>query len=64
MTTSNNTAAKCACTQVYAPLLRDGRMEKFYWKPENDELANILHHMFRVSIEDRVCMCTWEELET
>ena len=36
-----------AC-QVFAPLVRDGRMEKFYWKPDNEELGNILHHMYKV----------------
>lgn len=34
-------------SKVYAPLLRDGRMEKFYWKPHRDDLVSMLGHMFR-----------------
>jgi len=32
---------------VFAPLLRDGRMEKFYWKPSLDDLTNILFQMYK-----------------
>ena len=32
---------------VYAPLLRDGRMEKFYWNPTGDEKARMLHATLR-----------------
>ena len=32
---------------VFAPLLRDGRMEKFYWKPSLDDLTNILSQMYK-----------------
>jgi hypothetical protein len=26
---------------VYAPLLRDGRMDKFYWEPTHEELTQV-----------------------
>jgi len=29
--------------RTYAPLLRDGRMDKFYWEPDSDEVADVLH---------------------
>ena len=32
---------------VYAPLLRDGRMEKFYWDPTLNEKARMLHATLR-----------------
>lgn len=32
---------------VFAPLLRDGRMEKFYWKPSLEDLTNILFQMYK-----------------
>lgn len=31
---------------LYAPLLRDGRMEKFYWQPSREDLTNILLNIF------------------
>ena len=31
---------------LYAPLIRDGRMEKFYWKPTDEDLVNILQNIF------------------
>lgn len=34
-------------SKVFAPLLRDGRMEKFYWQPTLEELTNIVHQMYR-----------------
>lgn len=37
-------------SKVFAPLVRDGRMSKFYWKPEKDELMAILHQMYKVRI--------------
>jgi hypothetical protein len=27
---------------LYAPLIRDGRMEKFYWQPEREDVVNIV----------------------
>lgn len=30
---------------LYAPLIRDGRMEKFYWQPEREDLVNIVHQV-------------------
>jgi len=32
---------------LYAPLLRDGRMEKFYWKPKREDLLAMIHRIFR-----------------
>ena len=30
----------------YAPLLRDGRMEKFYWAPDRDDITEMVARMF------------------
>ncbi len=32
---------------VFAPLLRDGRMDKFYWKPSRADLVEILWQMYK-----------------
>ncbi len=32
---------------VFAPLLRDGRMDKFYWKPSREDLVEILWQMYK-----------------
>ncbi|GLJ46153.1 hypothetical protein SUGI_0972300 [Cryptomeria japonica] len=32
---------------LYAPLIRDGRMEKFYWAPTRDDLIGICRGIFR-----------------
>ncbi|XP_020083025.1 ribulose bisphosphate carboxylase/oxygenase activase, chloroplastic isoform X2 [Ananas comosus] len=31
---------------LYAPLIRDGRMEKFYWQPDREDIINIVNHMY------------------
>lgn len=31
---------------LYAPLVRDGRMEKFYWEPNRDDRLNIAYGIF------------------
>ncbi|KAJ1273266.1 hypothetical protein BS78_06G266600 [Paspalum vaginatum] len=31
---------------LYAPLIRDGRMEKFYWQPNRDDIISIVHGMY------------------
>ncbi|KAG1364467.1 putative Ribulose bisphosphate carboxylase/oxygenase activase, chloroplastic [Cocos nucifera] len=31
---------------LYAPLIRDGRMEKFYWQPDREDVINIVHRMY------------------
>ncbi|XP_044968168.1 ribulose bisphosphate carboxylase/oxygenase activase, chloroplastic [Hordeum vulgare subsp. vulgare] len=31
---------------LYAPLIRDGRMEKFYWQPTREDIINIIHRMY------------------
>ena len=33
---------------LFAPLIRDGRMSKFYWEPTRLDLVNILHQMYKV----------------
>uniref|UniRef100_A0A0E0KW74 Ribulose bisphosphate carboxylase/oxygenase activase, chloroplastic n=1 Tax=Oryza punctata TaxID=4537 RepID=A0A0E0KW74_ORYPU len=40
---------------LYAPLIRDGRMEKFYWQPDREDIINIVHRMYTkdgLSFED------------
>lgn len=40
---------------LYAPLIRDGRMEKFYWSPERDDLVGVVGGIFKddgISEED------------
>ncbi|TKW24005.1 hypothetical protein SEVIR_3G024200v4 [Setaria viridis] len=40
---------------LYAPLIRDGRMEKFYWQPDREDIINIVHGMYTkdgISIEE------------
>lgn len=32
---------------LYAPLIRDGRMDKFYWQPTHEDLINIVHQMYQ-----------------
>ena len=32
---------------VYAPLLRDGRMEKWYWNPSRENVCDMVHALFR-----------------
>lgn len=34
-------------SKLYAPLIRDGRMEKFYWQPSMKDRVQILTRMFR-----------------
>ncbi|KAH1219598.1 Ribulose bisphosphate carboxylase/oxygenase activase, chloroplastic [Glycine max] len=31
---------------LYAPLIRDGRMDKFYWQPNQEDILNIVHRMY------------------
>lgn len=33
---------------LYAPLIRDGRMEKFYWEPNHDDRIGIVSGIFQV----------------
>ena len=33
---------------LFAPLVRDGRMAKFYWEPDRVDLLNICHQMYKV----------------
>lgn len=32
---------------LFAPLIRDGRMEKFYWEPNGEELVDVIHAMYK-----------------
>ncbi|XP_031257881.1 ribulose bisphosphate carboxylase/oxygenase activase, chloroplastic [Pistacia vera] len=32
---------------IYAPLIRDGRMDKFYWQPNLEDIVNIVHRMYQ-----------------
>ena len=38
---------------LYAPLLRDGRMEKFYWSPTFEDIVDMVHAMFKEENVDR-----------
>ncbi|CAI6006705.1 unnamed protein product, partial [Closterium sp. NIES-64] len=31
---------------LWAPLIRDGRMEKFYWQPTREDIVNIVYRMY------------------
>ncbi len=44
---------------LYAPLIRDGRMEKFYWEPDRDDRIGIVSGIFS---EDQVSRSTIEQL--
>lgn len=44
---------------LYAPLIRDGRMEKFYWEPTTEDLVAILMNIFE---EDGVTHSMAQEL--
>lgn len=35
-------------SKLFAPLIRDGRMSKFYWQPTRADLIGIIHQMFKV----------------
>ncbi|MCO5611678.1 hypothetical protein L7F22_065934 [Adiantum nelumboides] len=32
---------------LWAPLIRDGRMDKFYWQPTREDIFNIVDQMYR-----------------
>jgi hypothetical protein len=32
---------------LFAPLIRDGRMDKFYWEPDRDDKVSICHALYR-----------------
>ena len=34
---------------LFAPLVRDGRMSKFYWEPDRADLLSICHQMYKVA---------------
>ena len=44
---------------LYAPLIRDGRMEKFYWEPEHDDKIGIVGGIFS---EDGLSLSDVEKL--
>lgn len=33
-------------SRLYAPLIRDGRMDKFYWQPDRSEMTQMLLRLF------------------
>eukprot|EP00199_Chlamydomonas_sp_CCMP681_P000608 CAMPEP_0119103428 /NCGR_PEP_ID=MMETSP1180-20130426/1857_1 /TAXON_ID=3052 ORGANISM="Chlamydomonas cf sp, Strain CCMP681" /NCGR_SAMPLE_ID=MMETSP1180 /ASSEMBLY_ACC=CAM_ASM_000741 /LENGTH=461 /DNA_ID=CAMNT_0007087915 /DNA_START=56 /DNA_END=1442 /DNA_ORIENTATION=- len=33
-------------SKMFAPLIRDGRMDKFYWRPDHDDLVSILAALY------------------
>jgi ATP-dependent 26S proteasome regulatory subunit len=35
---------------LYAPLIRDGRMEKFYWQPDRNDKVGIVEEVYHVEI--------------
>ena len=37
---------------VFAPLVRDGRMDKFYWQPTQEDLIGILHQARRCVLQE------------
>ena len=52
-------------SQIFAPLVRDGRMTKFYWKPGRHDLSSILHQMYKVTASIlSCCHCACERLHT
>lgn len=44
---------------LYAPLVRDGRMEKFYWEPDRDDRLGIVKGIFE---QDRISRSDIEKL--
>ncbi|KXZ48423.1 hypothetical protein GPECTOR_28g831 [Gonium pectorale] len=34
-------------SKMFAPLIRDGRMDKYYWKPTREDLVNIVWQMYK-----------------
>ena len=34
-------------SKIYAPLLRDGRMDKFYWQPNREERLAMIKHLYK-----------------
>ncbi|GIL60816.1 hypothetical protein Vafri_15343 [Volvox africanus] len=34
-------------SKMFAPLIRDGRMDKYYWKPTREDLVNIIWQMYK-----------------
>ncbi|KAG2449855.1 hypothetical protein HYH02_005378 [Chlamydomonas schloesseri] len=34
-------------SKMFAPLIRDGRMDKYYWKPTRDDMINIVWQMYK-----------------
>ena len=41
-------------TTLYAPLVRDGRMEKFYWEPDRDDRIGIVSGIFDAVSRDEI----------
>ena len=43
---------------LYAPLIRDGRMEKFYWAPTREDRVGVCMGIFQVCSSLAPCTCT------
>ena len=41
-------------TTLYAPLIRDGRMEKFYWEPDRDDRIGVVSGIFDAVSRDQI----------
>lgn len=44
---------------LYAPLIRDGRMEKFFWEPNRDDRIGIVSGIFQVDAVSRSDVENW-----
>jgi hypothetical protein len=46
---------------LFAPLIRDGRMSKFFWEPDREDLMSILFQMYKVRAASGFCLqcCRW-----
>lgn len=47
-------------TKMFAPLIRDGRMSKFYWKPSREDLRNIIFQMYKVLFYCQAPQVFWD----
>ena len=45
-------------SHMFAPLVRDGRMTKYYWKPDREDLSHILFQMYKVDLKQAVLSVT------
>lgn len=43
-------------SHMFAPLVRDGRMTKYYWKPDREDLSHILFQMYKVDFKQALLL--------